>query len=286
MSGEISIDRDKCANCGACARDCVSGVLHVVNGRTEALHPEWCNRCGHCRAVCPAGAVINPFLVEGSARPVDRELLQPDCYREIMATRRSVRRYKDEPVPRTEVEEILDLMRFSPTASNTMDVGYVIVTDRARIRQAGRSILDTARKLNRLAQRPWVRRLLMLHPAAAGVLRYIDRFPMYEEWIAAGRDPLLHNAPALVLIHGPAKSRFAAENCAIAATNFSNYAHARGLGTCHLGLLVVPLGRDRKLRRLFSVPAGRVVYMALSLGKPDVRYRQTPERPPVPVTWV
>ena len=35
-----------------------------------------------------------------------------------------------------------------------------------------------------------------------------------------------------------------------------------------------------------SVPPGRTVYMALALGKPDVRFRQAPVRPPVTVTWV
>ena len=286
MSNEISIDRGKCIECGACVRDCVSGVLHLVEGRPEALHPEWCNLCSHCLMVCSSGAIQNELLAGAAPRPVEREKLQPDCYREIVRTRRSVRRYKDEPVPRAEIEELLDVVRFSPTASNTMDVGYVIVTDRARIRQASKSIFDSFRKLSRLAQRPRVRRLLRLYPPAAGLLRYIDRIPMYEEWVSAGRDPVAHDAPALVLIHGPKKSRFAAENCAIAATNFSNYAHARGLGTCYLGLVVVPLGRDRRLRQLFSVPPGRTVYLALALGKPDVRYRQTPVRPPAPVIWV
>lgn len=286
MNEPIYIERGKCIECGACVRDCISGVLHTVAGRTEALHPEWCNRCSHCQTVCPAGAVQNALLTGPPPRPAAREKMSADCYCEIVATRRSVRQYLDEPVPREEIEELLDLMRFSPTASNTMDVGYVIVTDRARIRQASRAIFDTARKLNRLAARPWVRRLLSLHPGAAGVMRYVDRLPMYEEWVAAGRDPVAHNAPALVLFHGQPKSRFAAADCAIAATNFSNYAHARGLGTCYLGLVTVPLGRDRKLRQLFSVPPGRTVYLAMALGKPDARYRQTPVRPPVSVKWV
>jgi len=286
MSNAISIDRDKCNVCGACVRDCVSGALQMVDAKPEGVHPDWCNRCSHCQTVCPTGAVKNDLLAGTAPRPVDRELLQPDCYREIVLGRRSVRHYKDEPLPREEIEELLDVVRYSPTASNTMDVGYVVVTDRARLRQASKSILDSFRKLVRLVSRPWVRRLASLHPEARGLIGYADRFPFYEGMIAEGRDPVTHNAPALILIHGPDKSRFAAENCTIAATNLTNYAHARGLGTCYLGLVVVPLGRDRRLRQLFSVPAGRRVYMALALGKPDVRYRQTPVRPPAPVIWV
>lgn len=46
------VDKEKCVNCGACARACKMQVDPVQN----ANHPE-CIRCGQCRKVCPTGAV-------------------------------------------------------------------------------------------------------------------------------------------------------------------------------------------------------------------------------------
>ena len=282
----IEFDAGKCIECGACARDCISGSIQFVAGKPEAVHPDWCNRCSHCVTVCPSGAIGHHGLLGETPRLIAKEKLDPDRYREIVLTRRSVRQFLDEPAPRSELEALLDLARYSPTASNSMDVGYIMITDRAKIRQTGREIFRQSRKLLTAASRPWARPFLGLIPSLRGIMRYADRFALYEEWVQNGRDPIVHDAPALLLIHGPVKSGFAAVNCAIAAANITNYAHARGLGSCYLGLVVTPLSWSRNLRRLLRVPADRRVYLALALGKPANRYRQTPVRPLAPTIWV
>ncbi len=46
------IDREKCVDCGACARACKMQVNPVANGN----HPE-CIRCGVCKKACPVKAI-------------------------------------------------------------------------------------------------------------------------------------------------------------------------------------------------------------------------------------
>lgn len=46
------VDREKCIDCGACAKACKMQVDPVKN----ANHPE-CIRCGECKAVCPTQAI-------------------------------------------------------------------------------------------------------------------------------------------------------------------------------------------------------------------------------------
>ena len=50
------VDRDKCVNCGACAKVCGMNLNPVE----EANHPE-CIRCGRCKRACPTGAVSCGF---------------------------------------------------------------------------------------------------------------------------------------------------------------------------------------------------------------------------------
>lgn len=286
---QIKIDPEKCTDCGLCALECASGSIQLRDGKAAVVMPQWCNLCSHCLAVCPAGAVIHSGLLPSGSRPVKRDKLDPECCREIVMTRRSVRHFRDEPLPRAEIEEVLDLAAYSPTASNTMDVGYVVVTDRELIRRVGRDIFATGTRLKNFIESPLGRLLktaLARTETVSRLMRYTDRFSYYREWIEAGRDPITHNAPALILIHGPRRSRFARENCAIAAANITNYAHARGLGTCYLGLVVVPAERDKKLRARLGIPPDRSLYLALALGRPAHRFANTAARPGPRVDWI
>ncbi len=290
MSTEmISVDFERCTECGLCARDCVSGVYLLSEGKPEIKNPQYCNKCSHCVAVCPEQAVTHHGLAGTPARPVDRKKIDPEAYRETVLSRRSVRLYKQEPVPKEDIEDILDVARYSPTASNTMDVGYVVITDPELIDKTGRKIFREGEKLMERTQKPggWIlKKLVNMSMGGKGLDLYLQRLPMYREWMEQGRNPVIHNAPALIIIHGPKKGRFVRENCAIAAANITNYAHAKGYGTCYLGLVVVPMNRSKSMSQRLGVPDDRRAYLVLALGKPQIKYRSTPVRPQARMSWL
>jgi nitroreductase len=53
-----------------------------------------------------------------------------DCVK-LLLTRRSIRRFRDEEVPWSLVEEVLDAARYAPSAVNSQPWKFVVVTDRA-----------------------------------------------------------------------------------------------------------------------------------------------------------
>ncbi len=285
----IEIDKEKCIECGLCAKDCVSGVIAAENNTPRVAHPEWCNRCSHCLCVCPVQAISHSGLKAAGSRPLQRERLSPESYKEAVLARRSVRWYKPEPLGKETIEEVLEVASYSPTASNALDVSYTVITDPRLIGQAGESVFRVGEKLKKLVDSPWLKPFLAKKEKGGkpGTLqRYMDRFDIYKELYEGGRDVICYNAPALILIHGPKKGRFARDNCAIAATNISNYAASMGLGTCYIGLLVVVMDWSRGLRRKLGAPEDRKTYLALTLGRPSYKYANTPVRPPPNVRWV
>ena len=50
------VDKDKCINCGACAKNCDMGCDPIKNANSFE-----CIRCGKCKQSCPTGAICSGF---------------------------------------------------------------------------------------------------------------------------------------------------------------------------------------------------------------------------------
>jgi len=286
---EISRIEDKCNECMRCVRDCVAGVWRDVDGTPVPSAPELCNLCSHCVAVCPESAIEHSKLDTKQVRRVKKKLLDPEVYREIVLDRRSVRQYKKKPVDRETIEEILDLARYSPTASNMQNVEYIVVTDRELMQRISDRAFGFGVKVDKWLKKRHGKMLMKAIERTdfgRSMTRYMGILDYYKGQAEAGRDYILHNAPALMLLHAPSRSNFACDNCNIAACNITNYAHTLGLGTCYIGLISLALRYDRTLRRWLDIPKGWRVFASLVMGYPAYSYTHTVSRKQPVVKWI
>jgi Fe-S-cluster-containing hydrogenase component 2 len=53
----ISIDREKCNGCGACAAACHEGAIAMVDGKAMLMRDDYCDGLGACLPSCPVGAL-------------------------------------------------------------------------------------------------------------------------------------------------------------------------------------------------------------------------------------
>jgi nitroreductase len=60
-------------------------------------------------------------------------MVEADGFLYLIKTRRSVRKFKAEPVPRADIEKMLECVRFAPSASNTQPWYFVVADDEADI---------------------------------------------------------------------------------------------------------------------------------------------------------
>jgi nitroreductase/NAD-dependent dihydropyrimidine dehydrogenase PreA subunit len=276
---------DKCNKCMLCVRDCVSGVWRVVDGVPAAVQPDLCNLCSHCIAVCPRSAIVHDGLDAAQTVRVNRKNLQPNVYRDIVMSRRSVRQFKDKPVPRSIIEQVLDLARYAPTASNEQNVGYIVITDKKLIEKTAKDIFGFASRLYDKTKKGIVR--LIVQGTGLANNRYLKAMDFTQKQNAeTGRDFILHNAPVLILVHAPKKGRFGCDNCNIAATTMINHAHSLGLGTCFIGFLTVALRYSSKMRKRLGVPVDRKVHASLVMGYPSYQHAGTVSRKKPEVKWV
>lgn len=280
--------KDRCDLCMLCVRECVSGAWREVNGEPFMAAPELCNRCSHCVAVCPKAAIFHEALDYDQVNRVDRSLVKREAYRETALSRRSIRQYRNEPVAREILEDILSLSSHSPTASNKQNVAYTVIKDKKIMDEISGQVFGFSKSIYLRTRKGLGKRIynVVKRFYPDGISRYLDPMDHYIAEAGKGRDYILHNAPVLVLVHGPKKGSFVNENCNIAAANIMNYAHSLGLGSCYIGFLTLALAHSASLRRKVAVPKDRKVYACLVLGHPAYRHGFTASRKKPQVTWM
>ncbi|MBT3387082.1 MAG: nitroreductase [Desulfobacula sp.] len=280
---------EKCTKCMLCVKDCASVVWKNINGIPKIVAPGDCNRCSHCLSVCPQGAVEHGGLDWTQIQKIDPDLIDPKIYETIARGRRSVRHYKDKDIPDQLIEKVIGLVNHSPTASNSQNVGYIVVSDKNILKTISNSVFGFAVKIFYFTKKfpgNLIYRILKIFPVSDTIARYVDPMQYFIDETKKGRDFILHNAPVLILVHGPKGKKFSSENCNISAGNIMNYAYCLGLGTCYIGFLNLSLKYSKKLRKHVNLPENRMVYACLIMGYPAYKHANTASRKKPAIKWI
>lgn len=286
---KIQITQDACTRCLLCVKDCAAAVWREDNGVPRAVFPEACTLCSHCLSVCPAGAIQHSGLDPLRIKRIDKALVSPEAYETVVRGRRSIRHYKDRPVPEDLVQKVIGLASHTPTATNSQNVSYIVITDKKILKKISQAIFGFGVKLFHFTEKfpgNLIYKMIRTFPGSGVMARYLDPMPYYMSETEKGRDLILHNAPALVLVHAPKGKNFSCENCNLAAANIMNFAYSLGLGTCYIGFLTLYLKYGKNLRRLVGIPENRMVYAALVMGYPAYGYTRTASRNTPNIEWL
>lgn len=277
---EILIDAEKCVGCGECLRVCPSEVIEMRDGKALALRPEKSMLCGHCEAVCPVGAVRVPALDDWAAGFTTFEAAEDEAalpaLAALMRGRRSCRNYLREPVPEDELEDLVRLAVSAPSGTNSQKWTFTLLPDREAVLDLGRTVAGFFGRLNRKAEKAWLRKTLAL--AGKGELEgyyrgyYAKVADALRRWNETGEDLLFHGAPAAVIVGSRPGASCPAEDALLATGQMLLAARAMGLGTCLVGYAVEAMRRDPVVQKAVGMPGEETVYAVMALGRPDEKY--------------
>ncbi|MGE5579046.1 MAG: nitroreductase family protein [Bacillota bacterium] len=178
---------------------------------------------------------------------------------QVIKRRRSIRKYKPDPIPDEALQTIVECGLLAPSAINQQKWHFSVV------------------------QGPIIEKM-------AGIMR--------ERWLKSGNERLVarakdgvspfHGAPALIIITGDPQARWIQVDCGCAVQNLALAAEALGIGSC---VMAAPGGalegsEGEEIKKALGIPEGYAHMISMSLGYKDCETPAPHPRKPDLVSWV
>lgn len=323
----IKVDEAKCTGCGMCVKQCPTQSIELVDKKPKFTGLPYfgkiCIACHNCEAVCPKGALTFPHFYRvdkgrwaydfdypkepGQGLPNPLMLERPKPLAEIedkltgvekvIYTRRSLRVYKDKPVPKELIHRVLEAGRFAPSAGNCQGWKFAVVTNKQLLNEISDATLKFLKLFTKLYQGKDPVRTFLKNVLAIVKPEGIDQRPMVA--IQALLTPKFRNKPASVFFDAPCAVFIhshhmhisdASLDIGICAQNMVLAAHSLGLGTCYVGFVSTALKMDPSCKKFWPKLGLSWPYdnpcTVFTLGYPAVQLDKPVEREFPKVVWV
>lgn len=287
------IDGEKCTGCGLCVAICPAQTLSLREEKAVVTGAHSL-RCGQCQAVCPADAVQVKAAETESLRfhhfdpgttPLAYGKGDTGELVRLMLSRRSCRKYSDEPVSEELIADLIRVGTTAPSGTNSQAWTFTVIPDRAAVTALAEQVQKYFDKLNKMAEKPWLRKGMALLGKPELETYYQGYYETVREamadWRNHGKDRLFHGATAAILIGAKPGASCPSEDALLATQNILLAAHTLGLGTCLIGFVKSAMDRDPAIKRFLGIPEKEPVYSVIGLGHPKIKYREFTGRKPI-----
>lgn len=283
-AARITLNNDKCNGCGKCASVCKDFNLIIENGKaTLTGTPVFgCIGCGHCMMICPSDAIA----VEGrSLTPVELFDLPEagsaanyDSLLAMLRRRRSIREFKDLPVEKEKIDQILEAAQTAPMGIPPSDVHVMVLSNKTATRRFATEFSDYLKEIRWMAS-GWFMRLMrpLWGKTTDEMMREFIHplFNIYVDDMQKGDNWINYDAPLAIYFYGSPYSDPA--DPLIAATYAMLAGESLGLGTCMLGAVHPFIQNGKKARRFrekWSIKYPSREGLFVIFGYPSVKYEK------------
>lgn len=266
---KITLDHSLCVRCGQCTLVCPN---HIFQRESNSDYPtcieegeDICIRCYHCVAACPAAGLTIDGIEHKDCSEYDNNVfIRFDHVAHLVRSRRSIRRYSDKHVKGQVIEQLLDVVRWAPTAKNGLPVKWVIVNRAEKVRELAGLIMN------------WIKE----QPNSERMVKEWDR----------GGDPIFRGAPCVIGAYTDDTSAlWSPIDTAIAVETLDICAVAMRLGSCWAGIFVRAAQSSHKpaLNKWLGLNETETIHGGLMLGHiGEETYQCLPYRPEAPKIWI
>lgn len=268
----LKVDKDVCKGCGTCVESCPQGLIGIDSSNyPEMLFESACIACGHCVACCPNTALDNERALLINQKPLTKfPVLDPTSAENFLRSRRSVRKYKSDSIPKETIIELLNIARYAPSGHNSQGLSYTVIDNVEVLRKISGATID------------WLESLLKAD------LQWVQNFKLLiDAYRNTGTDTILRSAPCLIAATAPKGFGMALDTAKFSLEYVELYATSLGLGTCWAGFVQLCAGAEYPpILELMKIDEKTSVIGVLIAGYPKYSYNRLVERNPLQISWI
>jgi nitroreductase/NAD-dependent dihydropyrimidine dehydrogenase PreA subunit len=271
----FEVDPEKCNRDGLCVEECPGRIIRLDDKAgvplPEAEFASYCIACGHCVAVCPTGAFKLNWLGPDQCPEIVNDLkLTAEQAEQFLRSRRSIRTFKDKLVVRAQLEKLLEMACYAPSAKNSQPWHWAVVENPTEVHRLAGLVID------------YMRAFIAEKPKLAALFSYTRVVAAWDK----GLERVCRGAPHLIVAHADKNWGFGAEDTALALSYLELYAPVLGLGTCWAGYFYSAVNAYPPLFEALKLPAKHKAFGAMMVGYPKFRYQRLVPRKPPKVNWL
>ena len=307
--GVMRVDLDKCDKCGLCIQNCPFRCWTKDEEGYPILKEKYaCFSCYNCKVACPNDAVIivdtyhvddgfwktlpHPLPAKMPLEPKDEDG-NPTDWNEIekaVLSRRSVRNFKDKPVPDPIIQRVLEAGRFAPSAGNCQPWKFIVITNKSLIEEIDKVTSNLLSMMYRAyIDDNAVKNLTSMIEGPPRSVAGVD-----PRVILGGMGSITENEDAVPSLHAPAVILLIADercighpqmNIGICGQNMNLVANSLGIKACWNGFIATGINFHPPFRTKFGIKSPWTCISSLCLGYPKFKQEGIVPREFRPVSW-
>ena len=256
-----------CSSCKLCIEACPRWLLTLEDNKITCSDSKKCIACNHCKAVCPKYSSDSPT--------------------EIFYSRRSTRSFKNLPVERTLLTEIIDVGRYAPHGANRHPFRYFIIQSpikmgllkKLTLESMSNQVESMKKSIDQQNQLPVRVRIIKT---------FID---LWEKILLLSnrnnKDVIFFDAPSLVICYGnPIASLHPDMEAGLECMQMLLKAETMRLGTCLCGHFTAIANNDDEIKNFLGIGRKYKVFFSFVVGYPSVKFLRSVERKESKLRWM
>lgn len=276
MAGMITMDEDKCMDCGICMKYLGGYCIEKKDG---SIHIDYsvCNECQKCIALCPGLAFSNHCA---QSRRIDKTLaFTPDDFMDLLRRRRTIRHFTNKNISKEMLERTVSAAQYAPTMNKKIEV--IVINDPGLIQQIDEDAMRYYRKLYKLLYSSKI--LIRFFQLFSDTLPIIKR--KMERDLKDRKQIIKDNTQALIILLGNKKVPLTESSAQYYLANMLLFCEVSDLGSCLMDSLKISINNSRMIKEMLHIPKNLKILGVLALGYPEENIMNIPEGYQMKIGW-